>query len=188
MSVYDDMQAKMQRESKPVYVSGNAENYAEAKAYFQKEYGQRGWTSAYVASLGYRNTSVPAKQDKPYQAAMRSIQMYEKGQSLSSKYAQEATRSTIQVPTGERTPTGTITVHIEGMQGQRSRGFDVPFSGVSAYGLVNTNFAETKNFYQVWLQYAVSKGNLKPEWLAQQFEYGSPDSDTDGAIIVTSVS
>lgn len=179
MSVNDDLKAKVEHDSNPVYAS----NYEDVKEAYREKYGQR-WIGHYVESLGLRDLSVKAKEDKPYLAARRSLEKYESGRTKSSFYTQEAYAK----QAGKNvSPVGRsakeITVSLTGQQGRRTRTITATFTGSDAYDFVNA-----PSTYKVFKQYAYNAKNDDPEGLADMFENGSEyDDDTSGAIVVFDV-
>jgi hypothetical protein len=157
--------------SAPVYLT----SYEDVKEGFIDKYGEKRWIGKYIESLGLRTEGVKAENDKPYLAARRSIERFEKGKQKSSGYSQKAEQAGRQLPPiGVRPRKDSITISITGKQGRRTRHISATFRGSDAYDFVND-----PSTWKVWHRYAVDANDGDPEGLADTFDGDDPDYAID---------
>jgi hypothetical protein len=154
MSKQSMLQETVDSKFVPVYMT----NYDQVKDYYQDQYGDRGWIGKMAEAVAGRNTSVPAKQDKPYLAARRSIERYEAGKFKSMKTygGKMAGVGRSLPPIGKTLPGNEIKITVRGTQnegksGTRDRNISVTFKGSDAY-----SFANNPTYADIWNEYGVN--------------------------------
>lgn len=152
------LEQAVEANSTPIY----ATSYHDVREEYVSKYGQRAWIGEYIKGAGLRNPSIArARDDKPYLAARRSLERFEKGQNKSSALASPtvAERAGKQLPPIARAPIGgQIRIVVKGTQqsgykrggGIRSKTVDVTFKGSDAVEFVNNPTYEA-----IWDEYSV---------------------------------
>jgi hypothetical protein len=165
----DKLQTAIDGVSRPIFATG----YNEVKQSYQDKYGQKSWIGKYVESLGLRTVGVKSKDDKPYLAARRSIERFEKGKQSSSTYADKETADKAGIKLGAilhvpKQNTINIVVHGTTKELRNGKMVDVhhspikaSFSGSDAVAFVNEVYnpgssGTGMNAYQmIWDDYGV---------------------------------
>ena len=140
-----------------------ATNYEDVKEAYREKYGERQWKAEYVKGLGLRSENVRlAKQDKQYQAALRSIQLYESGKNKSSFYANSAYAQVAarreHIVTGKELKGSSITLDIKAKQGDIRGGVRTTqdrYIRISISGSKAQQFVLNPNWETVWDTYGL---------------------------------
>lgn len=148
----------------PVYMT----DYGQIKEYLIEKHGQRGWIGAMAQMMS--GSASRAKSDKPYQAARRSIERFEKGQfkSMKSRDVKDVGK---QLPPIGKVLKGDITITVkanqkDGRKGTRDRSFTATFTGMDAQ-----NFVREPTFRDIYEQLDY------PEDVIDMFEDGDYELD-----------
>jgi len=171
-----------QSNATPHYTS----DFAEIRTQLKEEYGDRGWIREYLKAAGLRNESIPAKQDKEYLAARRSLERYEINQNRTSIYTKteyaEKVGKTLE-PVGYKA-NQSITVTLTGHQQGRTRHFTATFKGIDAQAFVSEPSTRA-----IFRQYAIDTGtNPKDiDYLVDLWEGDSADYGDDYGVDVSGV-
>lgn len=157
----DKLRAAIDGVSRPVFATG----YGEVKQAYQDKYGSKNWIGKYIESLGLRTPGVKAKDDKPYLAARRSIERFEKGKQSSSTYASgnNVNEASQKLGAISHMPTqNTITVTVRGkVKGKNHCPVHASFSGADAVAFVNEVYNPGSSglgmnaFEMIWDDYGV---------------------------------
>ena len=140
----------------PMYMT----DYQQIRDAYKEKYGERGMIGKLASIIGGRQEGIKAKDDKPYLAARRTIERYERGlqgkggevhKSLGAKYLAGVKRAGEQLPSiGRQLRNNQITVTVTGSQkvtrknaqgkrvsaGSRERSWTATFHGPDAQDFI----------------------------------------------------
>lgn len=180
MELDNRLQQKVENSSRPIYET----SFTNIRETFRSEFGERRWIGEYLKAAGLRNESIPAKQDKPYQAARRSLERYESNRAGSSIYTQKQYTLTVgrTLPPIGRQADKTITVTVTGTQQGRERSFTATFKGMNAQ-----TFVDNPTYRDIFYQYAIDVHADDPDSLADLLDGDDPDYGDSYGVEVSSV-
>lgn len=126
--------------------------YTQVRDYYKDKVGERGYIGAMAQAISPRQAGVKAKDDKPYLAARRSIERYEKGQFKNIANAAKVAEHGQQLPPTHYNPKGdTLTMTVRQATsthknskgerrstGYRDREFTVSLKGADGFAVVNS--------------------------------------------------